>query len=91
MGTNVSVQFSPDKSGCPETLVPSKPCPDSVGKGRTRVCGEAYFSYVAVENPRRTQYRGKRCHLWMDTNLSQATYQYQLEVFDMPVIFLIFL
>jgi hypothetical protein len=36
-------------------------------QGRTRVCGEAYFSYAAAGNSRRTTYRGKRCRLWMDT------------------------
>jgi hypothetical protein len=29
-------------------------------QGRTRVYVEAYFSYVAGENPRRTPLRGKR-------------------------------
>jgi len=29
-------------------------------QGRTRVYAEAYFSYVAGENPRRTPLRGKR-------------------------------
>jgi hypothetical protein len=29
-------------------------------QGRTRVYAEAYFSYVAGENPRRTPLRGKK-------------------------------
>ena len=31
-----------------------------VGQGRTRVCGETYFLYVAAGNPRRTQPGGKK-------------------------------
>ena len=47
IGTSVSVQFSPDKSGFDE-------------QGGTRVCGEAYMVCVAAENPQTTPLIEKR-------------------------------
>jgi hypothetical protein len=42
-------------------------------QGRTRVYAEAYFSYVAGENPRRTPLRGKRAiYGWKLPNTARA-------------------